>query len=380
MLKTPVRKIDRLILTEFIPFFIMGVAAFTMLMVAVTLMRDILNYVTNYGLSLADIGVFFILALPQVVAYTLPMAILFSALLTFGRLSDTTQITALRAGGVDFFRIIAPALYFAWFVVLFTFVLNEKVAPQSTISAKIHIQQSLIDKGIHLQEKDISYLDNEAGWLFSAATAEGNTFFDVRWLDFSSPDTVTITIAEKGEWLQDSWQFYNAEIMTVPRGSSSPDEDQSGNGKVIRVQSPEIEVNINRTPSDILSEATHRDPEEMSLDELGHLIANRDPKIITDQNLRKLKGTYYSKIAIPFASIVFTLIAAPLGLTPVRSTSSRGVGLSLLLVFGYYILTTFSIKIAESGVLTPMLAAWLPNIVFLAAGIILVARFYSKQM
>jgi lipopolysaccharide export system permease protein len=380
MLKTPVRKIDRLILTEFIPFFIMGVAAFTMLMVAVTLMRDILNYVTNYGLSLADIGVFFILALPQVVAYTLPMAILFSALLTFGRLSDTTQITALRAGGVDFFRIIAPALYFAWFVVLFTFVLNEKVAPQSTISAKIHIQQSLIDKGIHLQEKDISYLDNEAGWLFSAATAEGNTFFDVRWLDFSSPDTVTITIAEKGEWLQDSWQFYNAEIMTVPRGSSSPDEDQSGNGKVIRVQSPEIEVNINRTPSDILSEATHRDPEEMSLDELGHLIANRDPKIVTDQNLRKLKGTYYSKIAIPFASIVFTLIAAPLGLTPVRSTSSRGVGLSLLLVFGYYILTTFSIKIAESGVLTPMLAAWLPNIVFLAAGIILVARFYSKQM
>ena len=56
------RKIDKLILGEFIPFFLMGVAAFTLLMVAVTLFKDMLNYVTTYGLTVAQVGVFFALA------------------------------------------------------------------------------------------------------------------------------------------------------------------------------------------------------------------------------------------------------------------------------------------------------------------------------
>jgi len=135
-----------------------------------------MKYITDYGLSFSQVGTFFIMALPQTISYTFPMAILFAGLLCFGRLSDTSQITAIRAGGVGFFRIVLPALIFSWLIVLATFILSEKVAPQSTIAAKQYIRNALISKGITLAEEDISYMDNKAGWLFAAARAEGMFF------------------------------------------------------------------------------------------------------------------------------------------------------------------------------------------------------------
>ncbi len=387
------RKIDRLVLSEFVPFFLMGVAAFTLLMVAVTLFREMLTYVANYGLSLPQVGMFFLLALPQTVAYTFPMAVLFAGLLAFGRMSDTNQITALRAGGIGFFRIVLPALVFAWFVVLVTFILSEKIAPQSTRAAKEYIHNALVDRGISLRERDISYMDQEAGWLFAAAEGEGNVFRDVKWWDFSRPGEITLYIADEGLWEMGKWEFHNARVIHLSVGNSMGNgtngapviegeedlENIMGEGSVVRsMMSPTLEMQIARTPTDILAEA-NRNPEEMSLQELRLFIVSLENGQHSESYIRKLQGTYYLKLAVPFASIVFTLIAAPLGLAPQRSTSTMGIGFSMVLVFVYYLLTTFSVKIAEGGAMAPIAAAWLPNIIFLIAGGILNARFYMRS-
>ena len=386
----PLRKLDRLVLLEFIPFFLMGMAAFTLLMVAATMFRDIMKYVTDYGLSFSQVGTFFILALPQTISYTFPMAILFAGLLCFGRLSDTSQITAIRAGGVGFFRIVLPALVFSWFIVLATFILSEKVAPQSTIAAKQYIRNALVSKGITLAEENISYMDEKAGWLFAAAKAEGNVFYDVKWWDFAVPGEMTLYIAEEGTWESDEWVFRNLRAITMAvdgneavsdilEKGANGDTDFSGNGEVVHVLvSPKLEMKIARTPSDLLTDV-NRDPEEMSLQELYVWMRSPSAHKRTEQYLRKLEGTYHLKIAAPFMSIVFILIAAPLGMAPQRSTSTLGIGLSMLLVFGYYLLMTFSVKIGESGWLNPIVAAWLPNALFLAAGIWLNARFYMRS-
>jgi lipopolysaccharide export system permease protein len=73
------------------------------------------------------------------------------------------------------------------------------------------------------------------------------------------------------------------------------------------------------------------------------------------------------KMAIPFASLVFALLGAPLGITRRRASSSIGLGLSIIVIFVYYILTFISMSFGELKILSPVLAAWLPN--FLTAGI-----------
>ncbi len=383
----PLRKIDRLVLSEFIPFFLMGVAAFTLLMVAVTLFRDMMKYVADYGLSLGQVGTFFLMALPQTIAYTFPMAILFAGLLSFGRLSDTSQITALRAGGIGFFRIVLPALIFAWIVVLCTFILNEKVAPQSTMAAKRYIQNAIVSKGITLSEKNISYMDQEAGWLFAAAGAEGNVFYDVKWWDFSRPGELSLYTAEEGVWQMDQWEFHNAKVIHLFIDGETDIEEMIENGgegfanggNVVRsMTSSKLEMQIARTPTDILADAS-RDPDEMSLQELKAYLSSPEIEKRSESYIRKIQGTYCLKIAAPFMSVVFILLAAPLGLAPQRSTSTMGIGVSMLLVFIYYMLMTFSVKIAESGAMPPVVAAWLPNVIFLLAGAYLNGRFYIRS-
>ncbi len=389
----PLKKTDKLVLSEFVPFFLMGVAAFTLLMVAVTLFRDILKYVAEYGLSLGQVSVFFALALPQTIAYTFPMAILFAGLLSFGRLSDTSQITALRAGGISFGRIVLPALIVAWFVVLGTFILNEKIAPQSTRAARIYIQNAIIDKGITVPRPNISYMDQDAGWLFAAASGEGNVFYDVKWWDFSRPGEITLYTADEGVWEMGRWEFHNANVIHLGIGNGNgvgnngnPIEGEEdierlvNGGSIVRsMQSEKLEMQIARTPTDILADAS-RDPDEMSLQELKAFLDNPPENgNHDDQYLRKVEANYHMKLAIPFASVIFTLLAAPLGLAPQRSTSTMGIGLSMLLVFAYYLLTTFSVKIAESGAMPPAVAAWLPNAIFLMAGAYLNARFYIRS-
>jgi len=396
MIRNSIRKIDLLVLWEFVPFFVMGVAAFTLLMVAVTLGRDMMKYVADYHMTLNQVGYIFLLSLPQTVAYTFPMAILFSALLAFGKLSDTSQLTALRAGGIGFFRIMLPALVFTWFVVLGTFILNEKIAPNASRDREEFIQNTLLELGFKKEQTNIAYMEQDAGFLFAASQVEGNLFNDVKWLEFSDPKEVLLYVADEGEWLDGRWLFRNVKLFHLPVNgrevsgsleSVIPDDieidssgDVPGNGNVgfYSLDSPELEILINRVPADIAS-AGKREPEEMSLQELTEFIKSDEAAERGDKYLLKLEGIWHMKISIPFASLIFTLLAAPLALAPQRSGGSKGIGITILLVFAYYFLTTFSLKVAESGVVPPIVSAWVPNVLFLIAGIILVMRFYIRS-
>lgn len=83
---------------------------------------------------------------------------------------------------------------------------------------------------------------------------------------------------------------------------------------------------------------------------------------------KKLETELYQRITIPMASLVFAIIGVPLGVQPTRSSSSRGIGLSLLIFFCYYVLMTLAGALGQSGALNPAYAVWLPNVAGLLCG------------
>ena len=82
----------------------------------------------------------------------------------------------------------------------------------------------------------------------------------------------------------------------------------------------------------------------------------------------------YQRVTIPMASLVFAVIGTPLGLQPQRSSSSIGLGLSIIIIFIYYTIMTLTTAIGQGGVISPFLAAWVPNIVGLLVGAYLMRR------
>jgi lipopolysaccharide export system permease protein len=93
---------------------------------------------------------------------------------------------------------------------------------------------------------------------------------------------------------------------------------------------------------------------------------------LTESELRKYVATYQEKLARPFACFVFILIALPFGLRSVRSggsSASLGFGLSLAIVFVYYIVMTFCSFLGEAFLSVAWLWAWMPNLLFTAIGL-----------
>ena len=74
------------------------------------------------------------------------------------------------------------------------------------------------------------------------------------------------------------------------------------------------------------------------------------------------------------ASFVFAMIGAPLGLQPHRSSSSIGLGISIIIIFMYYTVMTVSTALGQGGAINPMLAAWIPNLACIGAGLWLIYK------
>jgi lipopolysaccharide export LptBFGC system permease protein LptF len=79
----------------------------------------------------------------------------------------------------------------------------------------------------------------------------------------------------------------------------------------------------------------------------------------------------YKKISIPFACIIFTLIGTPLGLLAKKSGKSIGLGLSILIIFLYYLFLICGETLGNKGIITPFLAMWLPNLILGSLGVTL---------
>jgi lipopolysaccharide export system permease protein len=115
------------------------------------------------------------------------------------------------------------------------------------------------------------------------------------------------------------------------------------------------------------------DPENMSRTQIADVVRSGQ---LTPTELRKYVATYQEKLARPFACFVFILIAIPFGLRSIRSSGSTslGFGLSLAIVFVYYVVMTICSFAGEAFLAFAWLWAWIPNLLFTAIGLIRLRR------
>lgn len=82
----------------------------------------------------------------------------------------------------------------------------------------------------------------------------------------------------------------------------------------------------------------------------------------------------HRRFSLPFASFVFGLVGAPLGVQRERSSSSIGFGLSVVIIFVYYAVMTFLEALGRGHVISAVAAVWLPNLIALICAVYLIKR------
>lgn len=370
--KLPV--MDRYIATELIPPFLFGVGAFSSLGVSVDTLFELIRRVTESGLPLAIAAQILLLKFPQFIAYAFPMSILLANLMTYSRLSSDSELTALKACGVSVYRMVLPALMVCLCVTGLTFAFNELIVPSANYQATMTLAKALNDEDPAFQERNILYqefkeveIDGDTeevlARLFHAKEFDGNQMKGLTILDFSREDLEQIVSAKSAVWnpAEKAWDFFDGTIYVV---------SADGSFRNI-VKFDQQRLKLPRAPLDLASQP--RDYNEMnilqSLEYLELLKQSGD-----EEKIQKLKVRIQQRYALPFVCVAFGLVGAALGSRLDRGGRSTSFAISLVIIFTYYLLTVVFGAIAQLGIITPFLGAWLPNLFGLSAAVWLLIR------
>lgn len=358
--------LDRYFVSELIGPVLFGAAGFTLIFVATQLLA-IGRLVSQENLSLWIAIEYFLWQMPSFLLDVIPMAMLFGTLLTMGRLSGDSEITALKAGGVSLARMFLPLAVVGFGVSLFALVMQEALVPLAN------------DRAAYLRESAIEHVSPAASNL-SAVTdlpGGGKQVTIAGGLDASTQTLINVTVLQ-----YDKDQVLKAMIVSKSAHYDSPTwsfQDattyhfNAGDVSETMVTPGTLSVDIGERPSEIAKRSLQaNDPENLSRGEIKNALDNAT---LSDSQRRLFTATYASKLARPFSAFVFVLFAFPLGIRRIRGGGAAlGFGLALVIVFVYYVIMALALSLGSLALWFAGIAAWAPNALFSLIGLWLLRR------
>jgi lipopolysaccharide export system permease protein len=366
---------DRYIFMQLLLPFLFGVGAFSSIATSVGSVFELIRQVTQYGLPLEIAIKVLMLTMPEFIGYSFPMSMLLSTMMTYGRLSADSEIIALRSAGVSVYRLVVPALVLSLMVTGMTFMLQESITPAAKLEATATLDRALKQEKPAFKKEDIIYPEYKDETLpdgtksrslvriFYAKQFNGVEMLDVLVVDRSRKEISQVINAKSGKLdiSQKTWDFSDGIIYVIdPKSANST-----------KSQFQHLQVDLGQTPMDIA--APERKPDEMNVVEsiayLDVLRAKADWKALNTFQIR-----IQQKLALPFVCVIFAIIGSAVGIRPQRGGKATSFGVSLLLIFGYYLILTVMAGLGEAGYLTPFFAGWIPNILGVGVGFYLLTK------
>jgi len=261
-------------------------------------------------------------------------------------------------GGFSIYRLVVPLIIFGLLVTAGTYVINEQVVPWSNHRAR-NIIRRLALQDVMPQVRENVFFEGPDDKVFyvdsyneSDLTLESVVIFDQsRGNGF--PEVIT---AQKGEVMGSDW------LLTDGHFHSYTSEGRLEMASDFREMRIELEDDIERFL------ARQRTPAEMSRQELRQEIQLFQRSGI---DVTRLLVDYHMKLALPFTAFIFILVGTPLSLGN-RESRALSLALTVIIIFTYYVLVSFSRSLGRAGAFPPLVAAWLPNGFFLVLGVMLI--------
>jgi lipopolysaccharide export system permease protein len=324
-------------------------------------LTDALQRLLSRGLSAKQILYSYIFALPEHMFEVMPAAVLFATVFTIGTLARNSEITAMKAGGQGFRRLCLPIFAAATMASLLAGVLGD-LAPAAT-AKELELQRA---KPARPKSTRYNFVYRaEQGWVYTIRNLDVTTG-SIRSLVFvrqgRDANYPGLAIAADSATFDDSlktWDLWNGTSERV----SGPGEQG-----VFRFRSARLRA-LTESPAELMAEP--RAPEEMRYKELGQYI---DALKRSGNDTSKLEVDWALKVALPTTCLIVALLGAPLAFSSPRSGVAFGIGVSLGATIIFLSLIQLSKAVGTSGLINPVVAAWLPNAFVLAVALWLLAR------
>ena len=346
------KTLDRYLLREWIKVLVLAEVGFPLVVIIIDL-TDKLGLYLARGLTKGAVALSYVCYLPEVMFLVLPAAVLFATVFTIGPLSQHSELTAAKASGVSFHRLARPLFTAAAVAVLFGIVVGE-LAPVGTLRRA----ELLGERPVHATSSRYNFVYRaDGGWVYAIRALDiGSGLMQdlIMEQEGKGPAYPTIEVAASRATYQArgpgrGWTLRGGALRYL----LGPTQETAFAFDSLRIRA------LRERPVDLLAEP--KAPEEMRFAELGRYI---DALARSGSDTKKLRVERALKLAVPFTCIVVALFGAALAVSGPRTGMAWGVAVSLGTTFVFLLLVQLTKAIGAGGVLPPLFAAWLPNLLF----------------
>lgn len=351
------RILDRLILGTFLKLFFLVLAASPPLFVIGDIAENLDDYIDR-GLTGTEVAQSYVYQLPLFIQWSFPIAALLAAVFTVHGMTTHREIVAAKAGGISFHRLIVPLVLAGVALTGVALGLSELVPRANRVSAQILRSEP---PGRSWRSDFVYRSEEGLTWQVDRLTAADGRMTGVILERPPGTSVAGLHVTAEGARYAEpqGWTLSLGYLRTL-RSDSTERAMQFD-----RLQIREIE----EKPEELLE--VPPEPEEMTYAEIDRLadIIQR-----TGGNANELLVKREQKIAIPVTTLVIILFGAPLATSNKRGGAAYGIGLSLATVLVFMMMLRVAGAFGEAGALSPLVAAWLPNLIFAAAAAFFMAR------
>lgn len=356
--------LDRYIIKKFLGTYIFSITLIISISVVFDINEKLDKFLNNHAPLNAIIFDYYVNFVPYYTNMFSALFVFIAVIFFTSKLADNSEIIAMLSNGMSFRRLMKPYMISAAVIAIFSFVLNSFIIPPAN-KDRIDFQNKYIkDKSVNtarhiqLQVDDgvILYLES-----FRNASKQGTNMSLDKFDGKELKSRLTATRIEYDTL--NNWTIHNYTIREF-----------QGMREVITT-GLKMDTAINIVPSDLL--VSINDFEQMTTPVLYEYInrqRSRGIASVGDVSITQFEIEFHKRFASIFSAFILTIIGASLSARKVKGGMGLNIGIGLALSVSYILFQTISSSFAVSGSMPPMLAVWVPNIVFM----FIAGYLYSK--
>ncbi len=348
--------LDRYIAQTWLRMLLLCLGGFVGLYLVIDLIEKIPRFLRAGG-NAGDMLEYFICKFPEMISRTATFSILMATMLTLAMLSRDSEIIALRSCGVSLLRLSLPMLALGVVASILLFVNAELVLPHSYARTEFIDRVKIKKKGEYVTFKRNNIWFRSGSKILQARLFEPKSRMlsgVVVWEVDNSMNPVGRIDADTAVYREGGWVLNNVDSRDFRTPSGYAQQS---------VQAMPLDLNLKIEDLQVLD----IDADNMSIRTLKEYAENLKRGGYVAYRYLTLMHT---KIAMPFAALIMVLLGIPFALKNSRSGGiAMGIGASVGIGFAYFVVNAVLLSYGRSGVLTPVIAAWGANVLFMLGGI-----------
>ena len=347
-----------LIARTFLRIFVLFVLGAPLLFIVGDLVEQVDRYFDR-GLTVGEVATAYVYMLPEFIFWSFPIAALIAAVFTVHTMTQHREVLAAKAGGISFHRLMAPLVVVGLVLTGAGLILSEVVPVAKRRSGQI------------LRSEEVGR-QWRVDFVFKT---DDNRTLTVRRLNVFPPSMIQVVLEVPARSNGGAAQHLQA--MRVPFDSVRGWTFERGYLRILPDRAAPLTFYFDSLRSSGFGEpprgllAQPDDEDEMTDSEIDRMVANITRSGGDASSLLVEKG---QRKAIAVATLVIILFGAPLATSSQWGGTAYGIGVALGSTILYLLLFRLAGAAGQSGALPPVLSAWLPNMLFLACGLILLKR------